>query len=89
VFVRFIKAFGETIDWMYSDPKARDAYAAFRKTPLTTAKRMRDQFFPKSALDPNSVKGIGDLMTEAVNFKYMARALTAEELAELVQVPLK
>src|SRR6185295_11338084 len=33
VHVRFVKAFGETIDWMYSDPKGLEAYAAFRKTP--------------------------------------------------------
>ena len=37
VFVRFVKAFGETIDWMYSsDPKALEAYVAFRKTRRAT-----------------------------------------------------
>jgi NitT/TauT family transport system substrate-binding protein len=90
VFVRFVKAFRETIDWMYSsDPKALEAYVAFRKTTPRNAMRLRDQFFPKSALDPNTVKGMDGLMAEAVNLKYMPRVLTPTELAEFVQVPLK
>ena len=44
---------------------------------------------PKAALDPNTVKGMDGLMTEAVNLKYMSRVLTPAELAEFVQVPLK
>ena len=90
VFVRFMKAFGETIDWMYSsDPKALEAYVAFRKTTPRNAIRLRDEFFPKSALDPNTMKGTDGLMTEAVNLKYMSRVLMPTELAEFVQVPLK
>ena len=80
MFVRFVKAFGETIDWMYSsDPKALEAYVAFRKTTPRNATRLRDEFFPKSALDPNTVKGMDGLMAEAVNLKYMPRVLTPAE----------
>lgn len=90
VFVRFMKAFGETIDWMYSsDPKALEAYVAFRKTTPRNATRLRDEFFAKSALDPNTVKGMDALMTEAMNLKFMPRVLTTTELAEFVQVPLR
>ena len=50
---------------------------------------MRDEFFAKSALDPDTVKGMDALMVEAVNFKYLQKPLTADELRELVQVPLR
>ncbi len=89
VHVRFMKAFGETIDWMYADPKALDMYADYRKTSLRNARRMRDEFFAKAALDPDTVKGMEALIVEAVNFKYLQRPLTADELRELVQVPLR
>ncbi len=89
VHVRFMKAFGETIDWMYADPKALDMYADYRKTTLRNARRMRDEFFSKAALDPATVKGMEALMVEAVNFKYLQKPLTAEELREFVQVPLR
>jgi NitT/TauT family transport system substrate-binding protein len=87
--VRFMRAFRETIDWMYSDPKALVAYADYRKTSVANAKRLRDEFFAKSALDPDTVKGLDQLMVEAVNFKYLSAPLTAADVTELVQVPLR
>jgi ABC-type nitrate/sulfonate/bicarbonate transport system substrate-binding protein len=87
--VRFMRGFRETIDWMYSDPKALEAYADYRKTSIANAKRLRDEFFAKSALDPDTVKGMDQLMVEAVNFKYLPVPLTSAELTELVQVPLR
>ena len=89
VFVRFMAAFRETIDWMYSDPKALDMYADYRKTSLHNATRMRDEFFSRAAVDPDSVKGLDALMIDAVTYKYMNKPLTPAEVAELVQVPLK
>jgi NitT/TauT family transport system substrate-binding protein len=89
VFVRFMQGFRETIDWMYADPKALDIYAAYRKTSLRNATRMRDEFFSRAAVDPDSVKGLDGLMADAVKYKYMDRPLTPAEVAEFVQVPLK
>jgi NitT/TauT family transport system substrate-binding protein len=89
VHVRFMQAFRETIDWMYSDPKALDMYADYRKTSVANAKRMRDEFFAKAAIDPDTVKGMDALMAEAVRFKYLPAPLSPAELAELVQVPLR
>jgi NitT/TauT family transport system substrate-binding protein len=87
--VRFMRGFREVIEWMYADPKALDMYAAYRKTSVAYAKRLRDEFFAKSALDADTVKGLDQLMAEAVRFKYLPAPLTQAELAELVQVPLK
>jgi NitT/TauT family transport system substrate-binding protein len=89
VFVRFMAAFRETVDWMYADPKALDMYADYRKTSLRNATRMRDEFFTKAAVDPDSVKGLDALMVDAVTYKYMDKPLTPAEVAEFVQVPLK
>jgi ABC-type nitrate/sulfonate/bicarbonate transport system substrate-binding protein len=89
VHVRFIQGFREVIDWMYADPKALEMYAEYRKTSVAYAKRLRDEFFAKSALDPDTVKGLDQLMAEAVTFKYLPAPLTPAELAELVQVPLR
>ena len=89
VFVRFMQAFRETVDWMYSDPKALDMYADYRKTSLRNATRMRDEFFSRAAVDPDSVKGLDALMVDAVTYKYMDKPLTPAEVAEFVQVPLK
>src|SRR5678815_3114045 len=45
---RYMKAYRETIDWMYSDdPAALKTYADFVGISVATAKRTRDGFFPK------------------------------------------
>ena len=55
---RFMKAYRETIDYMYADPAALRAYADFVGISETIAKRTRDQFFPKEAINPDRVVGL-------------------------------
>ena len=49
--------------------------------------RGRDGFYPKAALDPDTIVGIDAINADAVAFKYMAAPLTREQLAELIQIP--
>jgi NitT/TauT family transport system substrate-binding protein len=88
VIERFMKAYRETIDWMYSDdPAALKTYADFVAIPLATAKRTRDDFFPKSAVDPDKVVGLDVIVQDAVALKYTTAPLAKEQLAELIQIP--
>jgi NitT/TauT family transport system substrate-binding protein len=88
VIDRFMKAYRETIDWMYSDdPAALKTYADFVAIPLATAKRTRDDFFPKAAVDPDKVVGLDVIVQDAVALKYTAAPLAKEQLAELIQIP--
>ena len=84
---RFLQAYRETIDWMYSDPTALKAYAEFAGVSEALAKRVRDEFFAKAMLWPDEIKGLDAVMQDAVNFKYTAQPLTKEQVAELVQIP--
>ena len=52
---RYMKAYRETIDWMYSDPAALKTYAEFAGITEAKAKRIRDGFFPKSSLSPEQL----------------------------------
>jgi len=88
VLDRYMKAYRETVDWMYSDdPKAIATYAEFVGISVPMAKRTRDLFFPKSAIDPDRIVGLDAIVQDAVNLKYTATALTKEQLAELIQIP--
>ena len=85
---RYMKAYRETVDWMYSDdPKALATYAEFVGIPLEMAKRTRDQFFPKAAVDPDRIVGLDTIVPDAVTLKFTAAPLTKEQLAELMQIP--
>ena len=85
---RFMKAYRETIDWLYSDdPAALKTYADFVGIPLAMAKRTRDDFFPRSAIDPDRIVGLDTIVPDAVALKFTAAPLTKEQLAELIQIP--
>ena len=85
---RYMKAYRETIDWMYSDdPAALRTYAEFVGIPIETAKRTRDQFFPKAAVDPDRVVGLETIVKDAVDLKFTSTQLTPEQLQTLIQIP--
>ena len=87
---RYMKAYRETVEWMYSDdPAALKTYAEFVGIPLAMAKRTRDEFFPKGAIDPDRIVGLDVIVPDAVALKFTASQLTREQLAELIQVPFK
>jgi NitT/TauT family transport system substrate-binding protein len=88
VIVRFMQAYRETIDYMYSDnPQVLKDYAEFVKVGEPMAKRVRDEFFPKALVNPDEIKGLDSLVKEAVNLKFIPAALTQQQLAELIQIP--
>ena len=88
IIERFMKAYRETIDYMYSnDPNALKTYADFIGIPLPLAKRTRDEFFAKSALDPDKITGLDTIVKDAVELKFTATQLTREQLDTLIQIP--
>jgi NitT/TauT family transport system substrate-binding protein len=88
VIERFMKAYRETIDWLYSDdPAALKIYADFVGIPVAMAKRTRDDFFPKASIDPDRIVGLEGIVQDAVALKFTAAPLTKDQLAELIQIP--
>src|SRR6266850_2432082 len=89
VLLRYLQAYRETVDWMYSDPAALTVYAEFAQLPLSVARRVRDDMIPKNDLNPDRLSGLDGLMPDAIGFKYLAAPLTPEQLKELFVFPLK
>jgi NitT/TauT family transport system substrate-binding protein len=87
VLERYMKAYRETVDWMYTDANALKTYAEFAGVSEATARRTRDDFFAKEAVDPDRVIGLDVIVKDAVELKFTAAQLTREQLAELIQIP--
>ena len=88
VLTRFMDAYRESVDYMYGDnPQVIKDYAEFVGVPEATARRVRDEFFPKELVNPDEIKGLDVIIPEAVSLKYTATPLTKEQLSELIQVP--
>jgi NitT/TauT family transport system substrate-binding protein len=86
VLARYVTAYRETLDWLYSSPDAIKAYAAWSGLAERLARQAPD-FITKDSIDPIRIVGLEDMMADAVRFKYIAAPLTREQLAMLVQVP--
>jgi NitT/TauT family transport system substrate-binding protein len=87
VFRRFMQAYRDSIDYMYGgSPKVIDAYAAFAGIPEPMARRVRDDFFPKSLLDPDRIKGLDMLIKDAVALKFISAPLSQDQLSVLIQL---
>ena len=88
VLDRFMQAYREAIDYIYSDnPQVIKDYAEFAGVPEAMARRVRDEFFPKSLVNPDQIHGLETLVPEAVNLKFIPAPLSKEQIAELIQIP--
>jgi len=87
VYDRFLRAYREVIDWMYADPKAIEAFAKYAQISTTMAQTVRDRFYPKAMLQLDEVKGLDEMMQDAIAFKYLTQPLTPQQVGELLQLP--
>ena len=87
VAARFIAAYRETVDWMYSDPMAIELYA---KKIDKSADLVRDTiktFYPKEALQTDKMADMPGILRDAVKLKFLREPLAEAQLKELIRTP--
>jgi NitT/TauT family transport system substrate-binding protein len=87
VMVRFMQAYRETLEWMYSNPQAVKDYAEHMHMPENLVELQRQEFNPKEALNPDQLSDMDSVMQDAIAGKFLDKPLTKEQLAELIQIP--
>jgi NitT/TauT family transport system substrate-binding protein len=87
--VRFMQAVRETTAWIYDDPAGLKTLAEVAKISEPVAVRVRAEFLPRQATDPDRIAGMQEIMPDAVKLKYIPAPLTESQIKELIQVPLK
>jgi NitT/TauT family transport system substrate-binding protein len=85
--MRFVQAYRESVDWMYSDPKAIEMYSAKIKRPVDLLKASIAKYHPKEALQTDHMADLDGAVRDAVKLKFLDKPLTKEQLAELLQIP--
>ncbi|HEY2531153.1 MAG TPA: ABC transporter substrate-binding protein [Xanthobacteraceae bacterium] len=84
--VRFMQGYRETIDWMYSSPEALKIYGEYSGLPDNIVKRVLT-LIPKEALQTDEIKGLDDIMADAVTQKFLTAPLTPDQIKQLIQIP--
>ena len=86
---RYMKAYRETVEFMYKNPKALEIYSEWLSIPVAKAKRTRDDFFKPPAIEPDKIVGLDLIVKDAVDLKFTAQELTKDQLKELIQIPAR
>src|SRR5262249_61132152 len=63
--LRFVRAFRETLDWMYSDPEAMRMYADAIKVPIAIARTSVEKHQPEDAKQCDAALDIDGIMAGA------------------------
>lgn len=85
--MRFVKAYRESVDWMYADPKAITMYAAKIKADEALIKDAIPQFQPKESLQTDKMADFDGAVADAVKLKFLETPLTKEQITEFLQIP--
>jgi NitT/TauT family transport system substrate-binding protein len=86
VIARYMRGYRDSMDWIYSTPEGLKAYAAFAKLSEATARRALAEFLPTTAVNPDRISGIEEVMADAVSFKFIAAPLNQTQLGELIRI---
>ncbi len=85
--MRFMEAYREAVDWMYSDPKAVEMYSVKMKLPVDLLKQSMADFQPKATMQTDAFADLDGAVRDAVKLKFLDKPLTKEQLTELLQIP--
>jgi NitT/TauT family transport system substrate-binding protein len=84
---RYMKAYRETVNYMYTDPDALKVYSQWLNITEAKAKRTRDDFFPRAAIDQDKIVGLDSIVKDAVELKFTPTEVTKVQLDDLIQIP--
>jgi NitT/TauT family transport system substrate-binding protein len=87
VFDRFAAAYREAYAYLYDNPEGVKTFAAYGKVSERLATRIRDEFLPRAALQPDEILGVDAVMRDAIDYKFLSAPLTREQLTEVIQIP--
>jgi ABC-type nitrate/sulfonate/bicarbonate transport system substrate-binding protein len=83
---RYMQAYRETVDWMYSgDPAVLKHYAEYSGFPEAVVKRVRE-FIPKETMLPDRIMGMEQIISDATKQKFILQPLTREQVEEFVKI---
>ena len=85
--MKFVDAYREAVDWMYSDPKAMQMYAEKMKIPIDLVQQSAKDFQPKPTMQTDEMKDMDGIIRDAIKLKFLDKPLTKEQIAEFIQIP--
>lgn len=86
---KFMRVYARAIDWAYENPRAIEIFAENMKLPPDIAKKAVSEFYPKAGLQIGEIKGLDLTLQDALDYKYIPAAKTAQDIAPLFDIVYK
>ena len=86
VLRKFMAAYVDALDWAYASPDAVKVVAKMVRASEDIVEETRSKHTLKQQLQPYDMHGLDRSMKDAIEFKYIAAPLTAQQQAELFQI---
>ena len=83
---RFVRALARSIDWAYTTDQALADFAKENAISIDIARRTRDDFFPRAAMDLPAIIGVDLVLQDAASFKYIPRPMAPQDIAGLFDI---
>jgi NitT/TauT family transport system substrate-binding protein len=87
VFLRFVRAYREALDWVFSDPRAMQMYSQAHDVPVQFVKETAERFQTRKGMQFDKVSGVDGVMADGVKMKFLDAPLTKDQLDALIQIP--
>jgi NitT/TauT family transport system substrate-binding protein len=88
VVTRFMKAYRESVEWMYADAEAARRYGEFAGISPAAAQRLRAEFFSRGMLLPDQVVGLRAIIRDAIAQRYIQFRPSRKQVSELIRTPV-
>ena len=86
VAVRFAHAYDRSLNFAHSNPKALEWYAEGTGIDAVLARRIRDAYYPASAMQSDVIKGLDATLRDMVEQKRVPPATTVEQLKPAIDL---
>ncbi len=87
VFLRFVRAYRESLNWIFTDPQAIELYSKKNNIPVSLVKQTAEHFQTREAMQFDKISGVDAIMADGVKLKFLDAPLTKQQVQELIQVP--
>ena len=84
---RFMAAYRESVDWMYSSPDAVKAFSQKTKIDEDLVRQSMAEFQTKAALQSDTMADLDGAIRDAVKLKFLDKPLTPAQIQEFIQIP--
>jgi NitT/TauT family transport system substrate-binding protein len=89
VLKRFIAAYTETLDWMYSGDEAIEMFSKLYNIKLDEMRQARKEFYTRESMNIRRIGGLDQAMADATAYKFISQPLTKAQIDDLFKYSAK